>query len=114
MNPVRARRSPLLWLGLVALCGATLAIGLVAFGRILPLGPVSVDDLRSRPEAHLFYPGSRVLRTSSRPEDRQVGDGPVPATIETDLVADATSESILSWYAAGLNDDGWRSAGTPG
>ena len=114
MTPLRARGLLWRWLALLAICGAALAIGILAFGRPLPLGPVSVDDLRSRPHAHLFYPGSRILRTFARPEDRHVGDGPLPASIETDLVADATPEKILSWYEVELGKQGWRSGGVTG
>jgi hypothetical protein len=83
----------------------TIAVG--AVGLLASCGsPVTQDDLAKRPEAHLFYPGSRVLET--RGQNEQVTEGGTRiAEVITDLSVDAQPDQIYSWYSHELTAKGW-------
>jgi hypothetical protein len=68
--------------------------------------PVTQGDLAKRPEAHLFYPGSHVLKT--RGQNEQVTEGGTRiAEVTADLSVDAEADQIYSWYSHELAVKGW-------
>ena len=78
-------------------------------------------NLRSHPEASLYYPDSKVLETRVYPEPTTDDDGPAEASIQTHLeatgkVGEAASDyqAVFSWYSAYLTAHGWRAVGQPG
>jgi hypothetical protein len=75
----------------------------------LPTGPITSQYMLSRPEADLYYPGSRVLKTSM---DGQGPDGglyrPRPAYAQAFLEATASSEQLINWYRQQLQQRGWQ------
>jgi hypothetical protein len=75
----------------------------------LPTGPITSQYILSRPEAHLYYPGSSVLKASI---DGQGPDGglyrPRPAYAQAFLEATASSEQLLNWYRQQLQQRGWQ------
>jgi hypothetical protein len=86
----------------------------------LPVGPVSELNLKSHPEASLYYPNSTVLRSQVTPEKRDTENGAGRADLRTILEATGTSQSpsnmeaIRDWYSAYLAAHGWYSVGQPG
>jgi len=83
------------------------AIAVVAVALLASCGsPVTQDDLAKRPEAHMFYPGSRVLETRGQNEQLTEG-GTRIAEVTTDLSVDAQADQIYSWYLRELTAKGW-------
>ena len=87
----------------------------------LPVGFVTELNLRSHPEATLYYPNSKVLETKVYPEPTSDNDGPAQASIQTYLEASgkvgetaSDDEAIFTWYSAYLRAHGWRAVGQPG
>jgi len=87
----------------------------------LPVGFVTELNLRSHPEASLYYPNSKVLETKVYPEPTSDDDGLAEASIQTYLEATgkvgetaSDGEAIFGWYSAYLTGHGWRAVGQPG
>jgi hypothetical protein len=74
----------------------------------LPNGPVSVDFLRTRPDASLIYPGATVRNTRSEPEWCSRQGVWFDAALSTDLVTPDQVEQVNQWYAGRLLSEGWR------
>jgi len=83
----------------------TIAVGTLAL--LASCGtPVTQADLAKRPEAHLFYPGSHMLKT--RGNDEQLTEGGISlAEVITDLSVNAEADQIYSWYSSQLTAKGW-------
>jgi hypothetical protein len=84
----------------------------------LPVGFVTEQNLKSHPEAWLYYPNSKVLETHVYPEATSDTDGAGEASIQTFLEAigkvgesDAESQAVFSWYSAYLTAHGWHAVG---
>ena len=83
----------------------------------LPVGFVTELNLKSHPEASLYYPGAKVLDTRVYPEPTSDLNGPAQASIQTYLEAvgkvgetASDDEAIFTWYSAYLRAHGWRAA----
>jgi len=74
----------------------------------LPNGPVSVDFLRTRPDASLIYPGATVRDTRSEPEWCSRLGVWFDAALSTDLVTPDRVEQVNQWYADRLLSEGWQ------
>ena len=62
-------------------------------------GGVTYKDVVSHAEAHLYYPGSRVVSREGGDEERGGLDtGRSPAVATTDLATDATMSQVYAWY----------------
>lgn len=73
--------------------------------------PIRAADLASRPEAHLFYPGSAVV-ASSRSDQSADPSNPAsaPAKIETLLATAASAATVRASYGERLKAAGWQAA----
>lgn len=74
--------------------------------------PFQVDAayVTSRPEASLYYPGSRPLTRSAQGEQDHplaMSNASLPAKITTYLATSATPEDVLGWYREQLLARGW-------
>jgi hypothetical protein len=92
---------------LAALAGAFAAAQTDAAG--IPQGPISASWLRTRPEAHLVYPGADAIETSVGAEFKEL-DAANPAVVDIDFYSGATPEAISSWYSTHLRAAGWQPA----
>jgi hypothetical protein len=63
-------------------------------------------ELAGRPEAHLFFPGSRVLGTTGNDEHSEL-TGIYPAELTIQLTVDASMPQIYAWYERELTMRGW-------
>jgi len=82
-------------------------LGIDSYG--LPTGTVTQQQVLSRPEAHLYYPGAHVVGSSSAGEVPSSLEGNRPAFAETYLVVSNTSrQRIDDWYAKKLKEAGWH------
>lgn len=68
---------------------------------------VTQAQLRSHPEAHLYYPGSRVVSVTGRDEDYGVDIHHVPAELVVKLDSSADLQTIFAWYDDQLKKSGW-------
>jgi hypothetical protein len=83
----------------------------------LPNGPVSYAQITAHPEAHLYYPGSRVFAPFGGPERNYLtidGQKHDPAFAGAVLTSNATPAQIYLWYQLWLLKHGWRSHGYVG
>ncbi len=83
----------------------------------LPNGPVSYAQVTAHPEAHLYYPGSRVFSPFGGPERNYLtidGREHDPAFAGAVLTSDATPAQIYLWYQLWLLKHGWLSHGYVG
>jgi hypothetical protein len=71
-------------------------------------GGVTYKDVLSHPEAHLYYPGSRVVSKAGADEGSGLDTGRTPAGATTNLATDATLSEIYAWYKAELSSRGWK------
>ena len=72
-------------------------------------GGVTYKDVVSHAEAHLYYPGSRVVSREGGDEERGGLDtGRSPAVATTDLATDATMSQVYAWYEGQLKSRGWK------
>jgi GrpB-like predicted nucleotidyltransferase (UPF0157 family) len=71
---------------------------------------VRAADLASRPEAHLFYPGSAVVESAFADQSPDPGNpASGPAKVETVLATSASVADVQAWYSERLKAAGWRS-----
>jgi len=68
---------------------------------------VTQSQLKSRAEAHLYYPGSSVVSVEGRDEDYGIDIRHVPAEVVTKLDSSSDLQSIFTWYDQRLKDLGW-------
>jgi hypothetical protein len=93
---------------LVGACG--LGLGKDAHG--LPTGLVSEKDILGRPEASLYYPGSKVVESHGEGELSSPLEGNRPAYVQTYLIAaEADRQGIEDWYGKKLTALGWHRDG---
>ncbi len=78
-----------------------------ASAALASCGGVTSDELAKHPEAHLFYPGSHVRKTSAQSE--QVTEaGKSLAMVTTWLSVDGgRTDGIYTWYVSQLTSKGW-------
>jgi len=70
--------------------------------------PLTLDEIKSRPEAHLYFPGSAVERASGQPQANGAFDaGPQDGFWVTYLTASADRSAIVSWYKNELASRSW-------
>jgi hypothetical protein len=75
----------------------------------LPRGPVTFDQVRSHPEAHLFYPGAQVYWPVGGEEQRNwIEGGSNPAFSGAILISQVSTDEIYSWYQTWLYSHGWE------
>jgi hypothetical protein len=75
----------------------------------LPTGQVTHQQVLSRPEAHLYYPGAQVMESHGEAEIPSLLEGNRPAYVETYLVvSDTPRQRIDEWYATKLTAAGWH------
>lgn len=76
----------------------------------LPTGVVTYQQVLSRPEAHLYYPGAHAVESHGEGEIQSLLEGNRPAYVQTYLVvSDATQKQVGDWYRAQLTASGWHS-----
>lgn len=76
---------------------------------------VTFDQLKARPEGHLYYPGSVVIGVAGNDESPGgIDGGSSPATFEAALKSPAAVSDILTWYQEKLRALGWEYRGVPG
>src|SRR5438445_11433183 len=78
-------------------------------------GGVTYKDVVSHAEAHLYYPGSRVVSREGGDDERGgLGTGRSPAVATTDLATDATMSQVYACDEGQLQSRGCtlRNAGT--
>jgi hypothetical protein len=77
-------------------------------GQGLPRGPVRIDQVKTHPEAHLFYPGAHLYWPISGGQQDNFVDGgtnfPFAGGI---LMSRDSSDAIYKWYADWLTTRGW-------
>jgi len=83
-----------------------LYIALVAGASACGGGLVTEKDLTAAPEAHLYYPGSKLLGTSGS-DERSTLTGDYPAEVRAVLQSDASADELYGWYSAHLQRLGW-------
>ena len=104
---------------LVALIAVVISVGGILLLRTegieevdnngLPLGKVSYDFLKSRPEAHLYYPGSKVFSLLAGPEERNfIEGGKNSAYVGAKLISNDSPEQIYRWYKDWMLSNGWQ------
>lgn len=71
-------------------------------------GGVTYKDVVSHAEAHLYYPGSRVVSKAGGDEESGLDTGRIPAGATTDLATDATMSQVYAWYEGQLKSRGWK------
>lgn len=103
----------------LAMLGAILLVGallLLVFMTLFPFVTLTYGDVPSylevnkRPEAHLYYPGSRVLEVDISGESRALEGGPIPAHASALIATSSSSTShsqVLAWYRDYLTRHGW-------
>lgn len=97
---------------LTCLLVAGLALWLTACGQRdsnrLPVGMVSYDFIKSRPEAHLYYPGSTVFSPFGGPEERHLFESNNSAFAGAVLITKDPPEQIYQWYKDWMLSHGWQ------
>ena len=68
---------------------------------------VKSSQIQPRPEAHLYYPGSQVVKSSGRDESWGIDSGTYAAYWQVELKAKATPTEIYDWYHQELTSNGW-------
>jgi len=106
------------WGGAVVLIALLVGGGLLVQSRVrdkqgLPLGTVSVVDVRAHAEARLLYPGAMITGESSNAQSGETLFGLhigalVAAQSNITAQADAPRDAVERWYDQWLRDHGWR------
>jgi hypothetical protein len=80
----------------IGLCLVIVGAGWLVKGAIgLPTGVITYQQVLTRPEAHLYYPGSHVAESHGEGEQPSVLESDIPAYVQTYLVAsDATPQQV--------------------
>ena len=100
-------RGLLVVIGLCLLVGGAGLLVRDAFG--LPSGAITYQQVLSRAEAHLYYPGSHVAESHGDDAVQTVLEGNRPAFVQTYLVvSEATRQQVDEWYRTKLTASGWR------
>ena len=100
-------RVVLLVTGLCLLLGGAALMVKHALG--LPTGVVTYQQVLSRPEAHLYYPGAHVVESHGDDEQPSLLEGNRPAFVQTYLVvSDAARAQVDDWYRTKLTTSGWH------
>lgn len=74
--------------------------------------PLTLDQIKARPEAHLYYPEAVVERVSAAPQANGAVDaGPQDGFVFTDLKTSAEQLAILTWYRQQLTSLSWTERG---
>lgn len=99
------------------LIGLILLISLFLSGKLplydatgFPIGPVSYEFVKSRPEAQLFYPGAEVFH---RFGGKEIGFFTSPSSSAFAggiLMSNNSPEQIYQWYKEWLLTRGWQPA----
>jgi hypothetical protein len=99
-------RIVLVLIGLCLVVGGAFWLVNDAFG--LPSGNITYQQLLSRPESHLYYPGAKAIE--SHGDGVRQGLPNFPAFVQTYLVvSDVTWQQVDDWYRTKLTASGWRS-----
>ncbi len=94
---------------LIAGCGSSSSGSGKRDTQGLPLGLVSYQEVKSHPEATLYYPGSEVVRVIGSGEVRNyIEGGSNSAFAGAILRTDDTPERVYAWYRAWVVDHGWQ------
>jgi hypothetical protein len=69
---------------------------------------VTFDEVKSRPEGHLFYPGALVYWPIGGGEQRNSMEGGTnPAFSGAILTSHGSADEIFAWYQGWLSSHGW-------
>ena len=74
----------------------------------LPLGMVSIDFVKSRPEAQLHYPGAEVFSIFGGPEENRPFQKNSTAFYGAVLISSDSPEQIYQWYKDWMLTHGWQ------
>lgn len=74
----------------------------------LPTGIVSLDFIKSRPEAQLYYPGSEVFSLFGGPEESRPFKKNSSAFYGAILISNDSPEQIYQWYKDWMLSHGWQ------
>lgn len=74
----------------------------------LPVGTVSYDFVKSRPEAHLYYPGSKVFSPFGGAEERHLFGKNSSAFVGAVLTSTDSPKQIYQWYKDWMLSHGWQ------
>lgn len=75
----------------------------------LPRGPVTIDQVKSHPEAHLFYPGAHLYWPISGGQEQNAMEGGTNVAFAGGiLTASDSPDAIYSWYKDWLLGHGWH------
>jgi hypothetical protein len=69
--------------------------------------PVSASELASRPEAHLYFPGSSVVQVSRRDMRGSLLSADEPAQVATTAATSASKNELIAWYENEMRSRGW-------
>jgi hypothetical protein len=87
---------------------AVVALTVASAAMLAACGGVTYKDVLSHPEAHLYYPGSRVVSKAGADESSGLDTGRMPAGATTNLATAATLSEVYAWYKAELTSRGWK------
>jgi hypothetical protein len=77
----------------------------------LPKEPITHDDVISRAEARVFFPGSVLLTSGATADGISFGD--TPASVNSSLIAlGSTPQQVATWYETEMPRRGWTPDGT--
>jgi hypothetical protein len=74
-----------------------------------PIGPVSYDFVKSRPEAYLYYPNSKEFARFGGPE-QDTDEGINPAFSGAILLSGDPQSDIFQWYRDWLAGHNWKAS----
>ena len=73
----------------------------------LPIGPVSYNFVRSRPDARLFYPGSKLFQPVGSGQTSDPFAGVSSADAGGILTTPDSPDQVYAWYRTLLTGQGW-------
>jgi hypothetical protein len=71
---------------------------------------VSASELAQRPEAHLYFPGSTVLQTTSQDMTGPLFSAGEPTDVSTRLATTTSQGDVIRWYERQMGSRGWSPA----
>jgi hypothetical protein len=95
--------------GVILLLGIAVAVRqfAVASDGFAAFRPVSASELKGRAEAHLYFPGSSVVRVSTRDMRGSLLAADQPAQVGTWLATSAPKNDVIAWYENEMRSRGW-------
>jgi hypothetical protein len=79
----------------------------VASDGFAALRPVSGPELEGRAEAHVYFPGSSVVRVNMRDMRGSLLAADQPAQVATWAATSAPKNEVIAWYENEMRSRGW-------